>query len=109
MNTTNSRWIPLQSGQALALDRHRSAKVFLAEGEVLLQAPAQWLGGTLVLAPPRRLAAPAAWTGAGIDSIRALGSAKVLIEEAASPLALLKAAWDAFRLGWLRLPRPSRK
>jgi hypothetical protein len=84
-------------------------KVFLAEGEVLLQTPAQWLGGTIHLAPPRRIAAPAELTGADIHSIRALGGAKILIEEAPGPLAQLKAAWDDLRFGWLRLPRLSRK
>lgn len=88
------RSIPLQSGQALAVDRHRGAQLFVAEGEVLLQAPARWLGGTVVLAPPRRVAAPAALACAEIASLTALGAATVVIEEAAGPVERLRQAWD---------------
>jgi hypothetical protein len=81
----------------------------VAEGELLLQPPAQWLGGTMHLAPARRIAAPAELAGADIHSRRALGGAKILIEEVPGPLAQLKAARDDLRFGWFRLPRLSRK
>lgn len=95
MNTAY-RSIPLQSGQSVAFDRHRPARLFLAEGEVLLQAPAEWLGGTLVLAPARRVAAPAELAGE-LVSLTALGAAKLQVEEAPRPLERLKAAWAGLR------------
>lgn len=99
---TNHRSIPLQSGQALTVDRHGSAKLFVTEGEVLLRAPAQWLAGTVVVAPPRRVAAPAALDCAEIDSITAVGAASIEVEEAANPLERLRSAWSAVRFAWLR-------
>jgi hypothetical protein len=106
---TTYRSIALQSGQALALDRHRSARLVVAEGEVLLHAPAQWIGETLLLAPPRRIAAPAAVTCQGLQSLTAVGAAKLHVEERASPLALLGSAWQDLRSSWLRAPRLSRE
>ena len=91
---TTYRTMTLQSGQALAIDRHRPASVFVAEGEVLVQAPANWLGGTVVLPAPRRAVAPAALTGSEIASITAIGSAKIHLEEEASLLEPLKSAWN---------------
>jgi hypothetical protein len=107
MNTTHARSIPLQSGQALAVDR-RWARLVLIEGEVLLQAPADWVGGTVVLAPPRRVVAPAALDCAEMSSIAAIGPAKLLIEEAESPLEKLRAAWNEIRFAWFRFPWLSR-
>lgn len=96
---TTYRTMALESGQALAIDRHRSANLFLAEGEVLLQGPAEWLAGTVVMAAPRRVAAPAALASAGIASITAVGAAKIVVEEAASLLDPVNAAWNLlFRL-----------
>ena len=108
MNPTY-RAIPLQSGQALAVDRHRSARLFLTDGQVLLHAPAAWLGDTVLLAPPRRVTAPAELTGREIDSISAIGAARILIEQAAGPLDKLRSAWNAVRLAWLRFPRLTRE
>lgn len=108
MNPT-CRSIPLQSGQALAVDRHRGAQLFVAEGEVLLQAPARWLGGTVVLAPPRRVAAPAALACAEIASLTALGAAKVVIEETTGPVERLRRAWhEVLRSAGFRGPWPAR-
>lgn len=108
MNPTY-RSIPLQSGQALAVDRHRFARLFITEGEVLLHAPAAWLADTVVLAPPRRVAAPAALTCREIDSITAIGTARIHIEQAASPLEKLKSGWRAVRLAWFHVPRLTRE
>ena len=94
---TNQRSIPLQSGQALAVDRHGSAKLYVTEGEVLLHAPARWLGGTVVLTPPRRVVAPALLDCAEIDSITAVGAVKIQLEEAVNPLEKLRSAWNAAR------------
>ena len=92
---TTYRTMTLQSGQALAIDRHRSASLFLAEGEVLVQAPAAWFGETFVLAAPRRVVAPAVLTCAEIASITALGAAKIHVEEAVSLIESLKAISNA--------------
>ena len=100
--TTNYRAIPLQSGQTLAVGRLASSSLFLAEGEVLLHAPPQWLGDTVVLAPPRRVAAPAAIAGDQVQSLTALAAVKLQVEVAASPLERLRAAWQA-----LRFPPPA--
>lgn len=108
MNPTY-RSIPLQSGQALAVDRHRFARLFITEGEVLLHAPAAWLADTVVLAPPRRVAAPAALTCREIDSITAIGTARIHIEQAASPMEKLKSGWRAVRLAWFHVPRLTRE
>lgn len=108
MNTTY-RSIPLQSGQALAVDRHRSAGLFVTEGEVLLHAPAAWLGGTVVLRPPRRVTAPAALNCREIDSITAIGAARIQLEEAVSLLEKLKSGWNAARLAWFHVPRLTRE
>lgn len=105
---TSYRSIPLQSGQALAVDRHGCAQLLVAEGEVLVQAPADWLGGTVVLAPPRRVVAPAALNCAEIHSITAMGAAKILVEEAASPIERLKRAWKEIRSARFRMPWLSR-
>jgi hypothetical protein len=102
-----TRPILLQPGQALAPDRHASGWLVVAEGEVLVQAPARWLGETLVLAPPRRVAAPAAIACSEVASLAALGTAKVHLEEAAGVFGRLRAAWTQWRpaWGWRQLDR----
>ena len=92
---TTYRTMALQSGQTLAIDRHGPASLFLAEGEVLVQAPAQWFAGTVVLTAPRRVVAPAALACAQIASITALDAVKVHVEEAVSPLTTVRCAWNA--------------
>ena len=91
---TNHRSIPLQSGQALSVGRHGSATLFLVEGEVLLQAPAEWLGDMVFQAPSRRVAAPAVFTGSEIHTLTALGTATIQIEEAPGLLEKFKSAWQ---------------
>lgn len=108
MNNTY-RSIRLQSGQSLAVDRRRPARLFVTEGEVLLETPAAWLGGKVVLAPAWRVAAPAELNGAEITAIHATGAAKVLVEEVPGALAKLKSAWDEIRFGWFRFPWLSRE
>jgi hypothetical protein len=49
----------LQAGQAFTPPSRHDGPVILAEGELLAQAPADWLGGTVVVPPPVRLVAPA--------------------------------------------------
>ena len=103
------RPVTLQPGQSLAIDRHAATRVLVTEGEVLVQAPAQWLGETVLFTPPRRVVAPAALTGGTILSLIAVGAAKIQVEQVASPLAKLKGAWRQVRTGWLRAPRLSRE
>lgn len=55
---TQSRTYTLLPGQALVLPEGTAA-VVLVQGEVLLQPPAQWLGGTVVASPATRISAPA--------------------------------------------------
>ena len=96
---TSYRTMTLQSGQALAIDRHHPASLFVAEGEVLVQAPAAWLGETFLLPAPRRVAAPAALACAEIASITAVGAVKIQVEEATSLLEPIKSAFNVlFRL-----------
>jgi hypothetical protein len=99
---TNYRSLQLGSGQSLAVDRHGCATLFLTEGEVLLQAPPEWLAGTVFQSPPRRVAAPAALPAAEIHSITAIVAAKFQLEEAASPLQKLGAAWQRLRMEGFR-------
>ena len=103
------RPITLQAGQALAFDRHASARLLVTEGEVLVQARAQWLGETVVFAPARRVAAPAALDCAGIESLTAVGAARIHVEQAASLLARAWAACRQLRPGWAHAPRLSRE
>src|SRR3954471_18436119 len=93
---TSHRSISLQSGQALAVDRHGAATLFLAEGEVLLQGPAEWLGGSVVFPPARRIAAPAVLPG-GSHSIFAVGAVKIHAAVPAGSFDQLMSAWDAIR------------
>src|SRR5687768_9775385 len=92
------RCIALQSGQALALASQGSAQLFVIEGEVLLQPAAQWLGETVVVAPARRVAAPAEVACDGMLSLTALGTAKVRFGEAVSLGDKLRSAWNALGL-----------
>ena len=81
MNTTHITYQTLQAGQALALPGRRPLSLVLVEGEVLAQAPAQWLGGELVLLPPKRVAAPLALDFEAGTAFTATARAKVAIEQ----------------------------
>lgn len=89
----------LEAGQALALSRQGAGPVVLAEGEVLVQAPARWLAGTVVLSAPVRYVAPAVLRFEPSSSVLALRPSAVVVEEAAPLLsfATLRAA-----AAWLR-------
>jgi hypothetical protein len=56
---TQARVQRLEAGQALPLPSNNRSPAILSEGELLVQAPATWLGETLVVPPPVRLVAPA--------------------------------------------------
>jgi hypothetical protein len=104
-----TRSIVLQPGEALAPGGRASDRLFVTEGKVLVQAPAQWLGGTVVFPPARRVAAPAALACNEIASLTALAWAKVQVEEAASPFARLHSAWRQWRPAWSAGPLLSRE
>ena len=89
----------LEAGQALALSRQGAGPVVLAEGEVLVQAPARWRAGTVVLSAPVRHVAPAALRLEPSSSVIALRPSSMVVREAAPLLsfATLRAA-----AAWLR-------
>jgi hypothetical protein len=94
---TQTQLHELQAGEALAFARASKGRVILAEGEVLFQAPALWLAGTVIVPPPRRLSAPASLPLAEVGLLRATRAARVLVEEAPGPVAMLKSAFAALR------------
>jgi hypothetical protein len=103
------RPITLQPGQAPAVDWQASARVLVTEGEVLVQAPAQWLGEQVLLAVPRRVVAPAALVGGTVGALVAVGAAKLQVEQVSSLPEKARAGWRQLRAGWLRAPRLSRE
>lgn len=88
----------LEAGQALALSRRGAGPVVLAEGEVLVQAPARWLAGTVVLSTPVRVAAPAVLRFEPSSSVVAVRTSSVVVQEA-PPLLSFAALRAAFRAG----------
>jgi hypothetical protein len=81
MNTTTT-YQALQPGQAFAWPARQPKSLVLVEGEVLVQAPAQWLGDALVLSQPMRVTAPQALNVGEGCSVVASTRSKVAIEEA---------------------------
>ncbi|MDB5912654.1 MAG: hypothetical protein JWP22_1329 [Ramlibacter sp.] len=105
---TQLRSISLQSGEAMAVDRQACAMRYLVEGEVLVQACAEWLGDTVVVPPARRIAAPAVLPGDS-QAIVAIGAVRIAVACPVRPLEQLMTAWGAAlsrRLRLLRLARP---
>ena len=49
----------LEIGEEFKMPRRGASPVVLTEGELLMQAPAQWLADTLLLPAPEKLKAPA--------------------------------------------------
>jgi hypothetical protein len=94
---TQTRLHELQAGEALPLPRDANGRVVLVEGEVLMQAPALYLAGTVIVPPPRWLSAPASWMLSETGSVRATGGARLLIEEAPGWGAMLKACLASLR------------
>ena len=84
----------LEAGQALALPRRVAGSAVLSEGELLVQAPARWLAGTVVLSAPVRLVAPAVLPTEPGCSVVAVRPSSVVVQEAA-PLRRLLAAFQA--------------
>ena len=98
MNTQTHR---LQAGQALLLASRRAMPAVLVKGEVLVQAPAKWLGGSVVLAPVTRLRAPAVLPSDPSSSVVAVQASTVVVEEAPSLLASFRSLFAGQRTGRL--------
>jgi hypothetical protein len=91
MNTTTTSFQTLRPGQALALPARLPKSLVLVEGEVLVQAPAQWLGGTLVLSKPVRFAAPQSLPVDDGAMIIAGTRARLAMQASPSPVGALRA------------------
>ena len=91
MNTQNHVHA-LQAGQALALSELPEGRLVLVEGEVLVQGPASWIAGTVVVPAAMRLTAPAAVPWSEVGSLRATSRAKLAIEQAPSLFETFRAA-----------------
>ena len=77
----------LEAGQALPLPRRGAGLAVLSEGELLVQAPARWLAGTVVLSAPVRLVAPAVLPAEPGCSAVAVRPSSVVVQEAAPLLS----------------------
>jgi hypothetical protein len=99
---TQTRSLRLLAGEAMLLPR-RAAQAVLTQGEVLVQPPARWLGGEVVLPKPVRLSAPALLPTEPSASVQAIGAAVVFVHEAPSLLSVLS-SWAA-RVRSLRFAR----
>lgn len=76
----------LEAGQALLVSSRSTKPAVLVKGEVLVQAPARWLGGSVVLSPATRLLAPAVLPSDPSASVVAVHESTVIVEEAPSLL-----------------------
>lgn len=76
----------IEAGQALAFPR-RAGPVVLTQGEVLLQEPAQWLGGTVIVPRAVRFVAPAVLPVTVAGSVVAVRESTVVVQEAAPVFA----------------------
>lgn len=105
METNRKRQVTLQSGEALPVDLPRGARIVLVEGALLVQRPAEWLAGTFVLQPARRVAAPAPLARAELHAAVACGGARLVVQ-APRPLAQrLGAVLQRLRRAMLGSPR----
>ena len=102
---TQQRLHRLAAGQALALPRGTARPLVLAEGELLMQGPALWLAGSVVLPAPVRLVAPAALPVGGSESFVAVRPSSVVVDEPVPLLSLERLRALAMRIRGL--PRRS--
>ena len=83
----------LEAGQALPIPRRGGGPAVLTEGELVMQEPARWLAGTVVLPAAVRVVAPALLPSCGPGgSFVAVGPSSVVVHEPA-PLLRAAAAW----------------
>lgn len=94
---TQTQLHELQAGETLVLSGSSKGRVILVEGEVLFQAPALYLAGTVILPPARRVSAPSSLTLGEAGSLRATRAARILFEEEAGLVATIKAALAGLR------------
>jgi hypothetical protein len=87
---TQSQVHELQAGEALALSAHRKGRLVLVQGEVLVQAPAMELAGTVIVPPATQVSAPALLSLAEIGALRATQRATIRLEEAPSFVAMVR-------------------
>lgn len=73
----------LEAGQALALGRRSEGPAVLTQGELLVQEPARWLAGVVVMPRAVRLVAPAVLPTAPSCSFVAVRASSVVVREAA--------------------------
>lgn len=93
----------LEAGQALALSSPGGGPAVLREGELLLQQPARWLGGTVVLPAPVRLVAPALLPAGQGGSFVAVRPSSVVVQ-AAAPARASGRLLAAVAAWWRKLP-----
>ena len=82
----------LQAGQALALSELPEGRLVLVEGEVLVQGPASWIAGTVVVPTAMRFTAPSVVPLSALGSLRATGRTKLVIERAPGLVETFRAA-----------------
>lgn len=85
---TQARLQSLEAGQALALPRRGAGPAVLTRGEVLVQEPAQWLGGTVVVPPAVRFVAPAVLPATASGAVVAVRASTVVVPQAAPLFAV---------------------
>jgi len=102
---TQARVQRLEAGQALPLPSRRQGPVILSEGELLAQAPATWLGETVVVPPAVRLVAPAVLPAGSSCVFVAVHASTVVLPQRA-PLFPV-AQWRAAAV-WVRRHLPRR-
>ncbi|MCG2594461.1 hypothetical protein LZ009_16915 [Ramlibacter sp. XY19] len=90
---TEDRSISLRAGQALEVDPHVPATLYLLEGEVLVQPPLAWLAGQVVVARARRIAAPAVLQAQDVAAAVAVGAARIRVQRPATLLEKSRRAW----------------
>ncbi len=95
---TQSRLQRLEPGQALQ-QLHRGETAVLSQGEVLVQEPARWLGGTVVWPAPVRYAAPAVLPDLREACVTALHEATVVLQ---SPAPAAVGDWLGALARWRR-------
>jgi hypothetical protein len=76
----------LETGQALSLPWNNAGPAVLTDGELLVQEPARWLAGSVVLPPPVRFVGPAVLPAGRFDFV-AVRPSSVLVHETAPLLS----------------------
>ena len=93
----------LEGGQALALHRGRAGRVVLVRGELVVQQPARWLGGVVLIDQPQHIVAPALLADPQLLTIVAVRASSVVVQ-APAPWLTREALQAA--AAWLRARMP---